>query len=209
MNSGFSSTRTSRRRDSKSSIRRSLEARFRGARFKLEDLESRTLLSTTAKYVGPVIVPQGLGPGYTAIAEGVYGVGQSTTSPGQYVPGGTTSTNTTTPTTMAELQAYLKSLGLNYDKLTNAGAGVPTAYQNLVTPRPERSGSALSAAAANLPPTGNYYQQQPGQSSTGKPARRQRLRPGVVAQVLAASIPRAPGCRSPPWIRRSSTASTG
>ena len=34
---------------------------------------------------------------------------------------------------MAELEAYLKSLGLNYAKLTNAGAGVPQPYQGLAS----------------------------------------------------------------------------
>ena len=54
MKSGRSSTRTVKRRDGKSSIRRSLEARFRSARFKLEDLESRTLLSTS-QIAGPFL----------------------------------------------------------------------------------------------------------------------------------------------------------
>ena len=127
------STRKIRNRDGKSMSRRSLEAGRRGAAFKLEALEERTLLSTS-KLMGPYLGPVGLGPNYTSMSEQAHGVGLTTTSPGQYVAGGTTSTSTSSPITLAELNAYLKSLKLNYDSITNAGAGVPPAYQNLGSP---------------------------------------------------------------------------
>ena len=105
------------------------------AELKLESLEERTLLSTTVP-VKASLTPAGLGPLYTSMAEQAYGVGSSTTTPGQYVPGGTTSTNTSSSITPADLEAYLKSLGLNYNTLTNAGAGIPQEYQGHATSPP-------------------------------------------------------------------------
>ena len=141
MNSGSSSTRTSRRRRSKSPIRRSLEARSRGARFKLEDLETRTLLANSPIF-GPVYVPVGLGLNYTAMAEQAYGVGQQNTLPGQYLPGSTTSTSTVTP---AALQTYLKNLGIKYD--TGPSSGAPTALSGAQSTGNSAPNSTLPTSA--------------------------------------------------------------
>jgi Legume lectin domain/SdrD B-like domain/Bacterial pre-peptidase C-terminal domain/Bacterial Ig-like domain len=124
MKPGLPYYRMIRRRDRKSTTSRSLEARFRDARFKLEGLENRTLLATSPAF-GPYLLPAGLGLAYTAMAEQAYGDNLHTTSPGQLPPGGTGSINTSNPVTLADLKAYLKSLGLNDAALTNAGAGLP------------------------------------------------------------------------------------
>ena len=122
MKPGVSNSRMVHRRDRKSRTNRSLEARSRGARLKLEDLEIRTLLSTTSVF-GPELLPEGLGTAYTAMAEQAYGVNLHTTTPGQLPQGWPTSTSTSNPVTLADLEAYLKGLGVNHDAINNSGAG--------------------------------------------------------------------------------------
>ena len=172
MKPGKMNTPTDRRRNGKSSTRRTLQARPRGALLKLEGLEERTLLSGT-KVIPPIMPPAGLGSLYTPMSEQAHGVDLNSTSPGQYVTGGTTTTNSATRETMAELEAYLKSLGLNYEKLTNAGAGVPTAYQNLAAAQngqlPYGPPSSANPGSNPNSPNGFYLDNQDNPGDESKP----------------------------------------
>jgi methionine-rich copper-binding protein CopC len=105
----------------------SLEARFRKIRPRLEQLEDRVVPSVTTKAVLPdasSTVPMGLGPTYTQMSEQAHGVGLNLQSPTHFVGGSTTGQSG--PVTMADFEAYLKQLKLNY----NTGAGLPAQSQN-------------------------------------------------------------------------------
>ena len=73
---------------------------------------------------GPTLDPAGLGLAYTAMAEQAYGVGLQNTF-ARPVSARWNHVDGTNPTTIAELQAYLKNLGLAYDTATGARAQRP------------------------------------------------------------------------------------
>jgi len=101
-------------------------------------------------------VPLGLGASYTTLSEQAHGVGLNKQNPGQYT--GSTTTNASTPESMAQLQAYLQQLKISFDKSTNAGTGIPAAYQNHVSPS---VGAPYPTSYQNYtPPTGNTPQDE-------------------------------------------------
>jgi protocatechuate 3,4-dioxygenase beta subunit/methionine-rich copper-binding protein CopC len=96
----------------------------RKTRLKVEQLEVR-LVPSSNKTIPAGDVPAGLGTAYTTMSEQAHGITVASQSPGQNVGAPTV--------TMAQLEAYLQKLKLDFNSLTNSGAGVPAAYQNLVS----------------------------------------------------------------------------
>jgi methionine-rich copper-binding protein CopC len=150
-----SRTRKIRARDGKALIAKSSHARRRDAAFKLEALEERTLLSSKGVPSAPIL-PIGLGPNYTNMSEQAHGVGQPTpvTDP---LGSNSTSTAGSSTATMADVEAYLKSLYASVlasqsalthgstQTLTGTGRGTPPSKTTTPSPVPG--------------PAPSYYQQ--------------------------------------------------
>jgi hypothetical protein len=113
---------------------RSHEARLRSTVIKLEALEERTLLSTTAKVLPTTAnVPVGLGATYTALSRAAHGLVPVTGS----------------PVTMSDLEAYLKRLGASLPKDLGPAnsASSPTNFRNQPGAPQNPNGGAIEALA--------------------------------------------------------------
>src|SRR5262249_55495298 len=116
-------TRKGRERKRQPFARPSTQVRRRGSGLKLESLEERIVLSITTKVLPPLsaTIPVGLGAVYTTMSEQAHGVGLNTGSSTQYDPNGTSS-----PVTMADLQAYLQQLGAQLKSANPNPGTLPT-----------------------------------------------------------------------------------
>src|SRR3954471_15773856 len=117
MKRASTSSRKVRTGDRKSFARPSTQVRRRAAEFKLESLEERTLLSATKMIYPQPSLPAGLGVVYTAMSQQAHGVGLNTQSPTQFDAGSGTAV------TMADLNAYLKTLTSTYQQMGKFGSG--------------------------------------------------------------------------------------